>query len=186
MTKIYKSYLLLVFFILSLLGSAYAVKAPFSIDSMFVLPSSLERIENSAFEGTAVKTLVFSEGLQRVGDAVFENARYLTDIFFPSTIKQIGISAFPQNIAMKIHGAYGSYAEKWAREFNVTFYGYNLAELIVESGKTMKTKEIRFAQLTELPSPEKTPRANLQPSYREKSMKPQDRPELNPIDYRFP
>jgi hypothetical protein len=87
---------------------------------------------------------------------------------------------------MTIHGIPGSYVEKWAKECKVSFVWYTLSDLIVKNRKNEQFKTLCNAQFAELNPTKKLIRLTMQTSDETKSMRPQDRPELNPIDYKFP
>ena len=54
------------------------------------LPSSLQFIDDEAFEGTALQRLVLPDSVTEVGDRAFANNKDLMMIRFPDEIEQIG------------------------------------------------------------------------------------------------
>lgn len=148
-------------------------------------PGGLLLIEDEAFEGTSFKTLIFSDGFLRVGDRAFSNMSLLKNAWFPESTVFIADSAFFQSALLKIYGVDGSYAQSWAREHRIEFermdYWYTsppglenclwflifplFGVLLPDSDSKRIRRYLRALVI---------------------SMRPQDRPELNPIDYRFP
>lgn len=144
-------------------------------------PTSLLRVEEAAFDGTSFTELVFKKGLLLVGERAFSNMEHLKYVWFPSSTEYISESAFYWSSLEKIYGPDGTYAQKWAKEHHVEYERIDywptapsgvfisigmmfpvFGLLCPDSGKKRCHKRIII------------------------SMRPQDRPELNPIDYRFP
>lgn len=178
----------IVFFALAYfaLGMAYAEEDITASEKIFVLPSSLQRIEEGAFCETAVQTAFFPQGLLVIENNAFEDARGLQHIYIPPSTRYIADSAFPSNIDLVLHGVRGSYAQKWAKKHGVGFVAENIwkhkpnypgaaSVRIAEKGIVIHdvNQDISVRMIFE--------------SWNEiRSRRPQDRPELNPIDYRFP
>ena len=178
---------LLVFISLALFqsGLAHGDELGDSMDAVFVFPSSLEVIEDEAFVGTSAKTAVFSSGFLYIGERVFADAAFLTDVYIPSSTFFIGEHAFAENAGIVIHGVKDSYAQKWATEHSIPFVSDYLL-FIIDREKTAVAQEYSITQIIQIINPLKTINANKRKIYEGKSLRPQDRPELNPIDYRFP
>ena len=156
-------------------------------ESTFILPSSLEKIEDEAFENTAVKTIIFQNGLCSIGDYAFIGARNLTDVYVPATAKYIGKNSFPSNERLTLHGVMGSYAAKWAKEHEVPFMTSDIWILLNDSEIGSNTCRILIASyFYHAVNLEKSENMHGKDIDEGKSMRPQERPELNPIDYRFP
>ena len=185
-----KSIILMLTLLMALLlfssTTAYADKLEMKSQATYVLPLSLKEIEEEAFSGTAVETVVFPEGFLQIGEKVFENAWHLADVYLPETTEYIADSAFFITPNLTIHGIDGSYTMDWAYHHKIPFVVHNVWNAIIQSGRTnnSQTDAINWAFLTivllllfEF----------FRYSYCEvRSRRPQDRPELNPIDYRFP
>ena len=179
--------LLLAFMIiLPELGQAFAEDLASAQKTAFLLPASLVEIEDEAFANTAVKTVVFQDGLLHIGDFAFENAQFLTDIYIPSSVRKIGHSAFPHRRNIVLHAPEKSYAQAWAKEHRVS-YRANVSWSSRNDGRKtlriLKNASGLYRHLTD-PKDIHIPARRIEVPVR--SMRPQDRPELNPIDFRFP
>ena len=178
--------IVIICFVIISFNSAWAEETDDIQKTAFVLPAQLEKIEEEAFYGTAVKTVIFPTRLLRVEDGAFDNSLYLTDIFATTTIEYIGDNAFPHNLKYKIHGDDGSYVENWARDHQVQFVqNINLMGR-TDTEKELSTFSSTISQYNHYRGSEKEIRLHERNNGEEKSMRPQDRPELYPIDYRFP
>lgn len=155
-------------------------------NNVIIMPFSLECVENQAFEDTAVKTVVFQDGLLSIGDLAFANSRYLTDVYIPANTKYIGENAFPSNERLTIHGIIGSLVEKWAKEHQVPFVPSNIWNVADEGVGADHSKSISVDRFFHVVYYERNNHLHGRTENEGKSMRPQDRPELNPIDYRFP
>ena len=168
------------------LGPAYAEEnADFKTDS-FTFPSSLIEIEDEAFDGTAAQTVIFRNKLKHIGDKAFYNNRRLVDVYIPASVESLGTHVFQVSKSLRIHAAIGSRAHAWANEHHVTFVQANqpyrisvrrrltisLPNLISHYGRTILSPRVL--------------KLNARAEDEGRSMRPQERPELNPIDYRFP
>lgn len=154
------------------------------LDGNYVLPTSLERIEQEAFAGTAPIRVFISIRVQYIGDKAFENASRLQDICIPSSVQFIGEDVFPKRNSLTIYGQAGSYAEMWAESHLIAFVKTNYWELYRLFKKLLSSWNANvFRHTNTIKNNDDTVKA-LADSY--KSMRPQDRPELYPIDYRFP
>lgn len=163
---------------------AYANRAgPDFNESTFILPPSLQYVDEEAFAGTSVKTVVFQDGLLQILNDAFAHSEYLENIYIPSTVTLIADSAIPQGRGIVIHGVEGSYADNWASEHRFAFVGCDIWSSTY-SGKAFVNRQLQclfwiavFMTVLKLVGVAQ----NIF-----KSMRPQDRPELYPINYRFP
>ena len=185
-----KRLLILVLFtvlcILPLFDAACAEEIDSEKERIFVFPSSIEIIEDEAFEGTAVETVVFPEGLISIGSRAFENVLDIKDIYIPDTTAYIADSAFSITSKLTIHGITGSYAKDWANSHEIPFVPDNVWNAIVPSGRKSNTRTYSIKKVVAafvLIILLKYFRLSY---YELRSRRPQDRPELNPIDYCFP
>lgn len=168
--------------------SSFAEEQAFAdqTESVFVFPSSLQLIDEEAFEGTAVKTVFFPNGFIRIENDAFANNLYLTDIYIPPTTKYISETAFSSDENYIIHGVKESYAEEWAKKHKIPFVEENIWKLLLDNGKTVSVNEPAVDFLYNTVNPERIIKMVHRAEDEDESKRPQDRPELNPIDYRFP
>ena len=164
---------------------ASAEEPSFVQESIFVFPSSLQEIADEAFEGTAVRTVVFQNGLLQIGDHAFADTPCLTDAYIPASTEYIAESAFGGNEGLTIHGEEDSYPQQWAEEHHIAFTVANIWKPIpVKENKAgVQEMEVHFFITVH---PDQTVRSAFGATDEDESKRPQDRPELNPIDYRFP
>lgn len=96
----------------------------------FIPPASLRIIENDAFEGTALSTVILPDALESIGENAFANIPTLKSITIPNGTTNIDPNAFKGSNQVTITSAPKSYAKAWAQEnripFNpiVSFYAY--------------------------------------------------------------
>ena len=185
-----KPVLILVLFtvlcILPLFAGASAEEVDSGSIKTFVFPSSLKQIEEAAFEGTAVETVVFQEGFISIGSNAFKNAIYLRNVYIPDTTISIADSAFLETTDLTIHGLDSSYAKEWAYKQKIPFVVDNIWIEILPPVKTQKTRPdpikwyITILVLIVI--------IELFSFYdvEVRSRRQQDRPEMNPIEYCFP
>lgn len=152
----------------------------------FTLPGLLETIEDEAFEGIAAESITFSNSLLSIGERAFANNRYLKIVSIPESVKYIGDHAFDGSKDLVIYGLVKSYVAEWAREHDISFAS---SENVPDYSK--ERSKIRIAEICILLSficcdSEMIQRLRKHAKNAGRSMRPQDRPELNPIDYRFP
>ena len=155
-------------------------------EKVFILPTSLKEIEDEAFEGTAVKTAIFPEGLLYIRENAFGNASFLTDVYIPQSTTHIGEHAFPLHVNLVIHGVLGSYAEEWAKKANVIFIPTNMWSVLYTKEDNTGVQIISHEQININVHSEKAKKLHPREIGEGKSMRPQERPEINPIDYDFP
>ena len=154
--------------------------------TIFNVPSSVKIIAEEAFAGTIVQTVVFQSQVQFIGSNAFQDADYLKIIYIPDSVVFIAESAFPKNDGLTIHGVKGSYVQKWAEENS---FDYVVDDIWTD---TQTTEGIHVENLLCLfwiicPADENAFIRFFERIKRFiKSMRPQDRPELYPINYRFP
>lgn len=153
------------------------------MSSVSILPIYLQEIDDEAFYGTNLQGVAFGDQLVHIGVRAFENIHNLIDIYIPRSTTYIGMNAFPAGTA--IHGVKNSYALRWAR---ANGYRYTYDDIWDSSiWKQFNHLEILiYILFAVIPLSEDA--AQISRRIREVifSMRPQDRPELYPIDYRFP
>lgn len=181
--------LLLAFFFLTLIppGLASAQEDNTAPVAVYHLPAAIKVIEDEAFAKTGVKAVVFRAGIAHVGEKVFSGARFLTDIFFPASMKRLDDSFFPRNPGLTIHSLKNSNVADRVREQQIPFVQPN-AEILTPISANAIYSESRIPNnwRIRLLASEKQVNLHERGADEGKSLRPQDRPELNPIDYRFP
>lgn len=182
MKKTMARFVLLIFIVLFPRATGYAEQ----IDDIatFVFPSSLNTIEEEAFEGTAVKTVILPDGFQFIGEEAFRENSALTDVYIPPSTEYIADTAFPTNSDLVIHGVEDSYALEWAEEHHIPFIVDNIWKSIVGNGNTVRIQEIGLAFLSLIIIPKKI--TQIGSRAQDESIRPKNRPELYPIEYSFP
>lgn len=166
--------------------SAFAKEKEINAHDIFILPFSLQEIEEEAFANTAADTVIFPDGLLQIGKKAFEGVCNLIDIYIPESVEFIADTAFSLTSNLTIHGVNGSYAQDWAEKHSIPFVVDDIWNVFTLSGNSNNTKTnpinrfIATIVLIILFSLFKSCYYEL------RSRRPQDRPELNPIDYRFP
>lgn len=178
--------LMVVLMLLCLPALSFADDPVNETETSFVFPPSLSEIEGAAFSNTAVTTIIFPDGFLSVEDEAFMGADFLIDVYVPSTTVYIADSAFPQNDILTIHGIDGSYAEEWAKLHLVTFVVDDIWNTAVEPDTSSQANETPMTHNHSVVKPHKIMIAHDREEDEGISMRPQERSELNPIDYRFP
>ena len=151
----------------------------------YILPLSLQEIEEGAFSDTAAEEIIFPDGLIRIGENTFIGSK-LTDVFIPESTVDIAESAFSITSGFVIHGVKGSYAEEWAQKHRIRFVEENIWKLILDNRKTVSMQGLEIDFLSRTVHPDRIIKIVPRTEDVDESKRPQDRPELNPIDYRFP
>ena len=155
-------------------------------DYTFTFPSSLETIESEAFAGTEAQTATFQKRLQNIGKKAFHSAVNLKDVYLPDSVVIIADSAFPKNKGLTIHGVEGSFAQQWAEENGFEFVEDDIwADTQVSEVIHVETLLSLFWIVCSVDE-KAIIKFFTRIKWFTKSMRPQDRPELYPINYRFP
>ena len=152
---------------------------------VFVLPSALIAIESEAFEETAAELVILPNSLTTIGERAFANNRVLKSICIPESVVSIGEHAFDGIEDLVVRGTEGSYAAQWAEEHNIAFVQTETIYVLVEKLKKL-LKGCFYVSLSFSICPAAVFRRRRKADVIVRSMRPQDRPELYPIDYRFP
>ncbi len=147
------------------------------------VPFSLIRIEDEAFSGTKLRNILLNTQVEYIGNAAFGNNDNLQDVFIYERTSYIGFEAFSKKTI--IHGIEGSYAQQWSEKNGYSFIIDNTRKYSISGslisvlylysqfcffGFDVDTCEYRRKRV----------RAYV------KNMRPKERVELYPIDYRFP
>ena len=168
------------------LPTTYASEEGIDSQTTYIFPLSLQELEEDAFSGTAVEVVIFPDGFLHIGENAFSEARKLTDVYIPESTEYIADSAFSITQNLTIHGIDGSNAKEWAEEHQVPFVADNIWVALIRSGSSLNEQGIPTNHHAAAVNPEKMVAVHERSEDRIESRRPQDRPELNPIDYRFP
>ena len=153
---------------------------------VFSLPMNLVLIEDEAFAETAVEVISFPKSLVEIGERAFAGTYALREISIPDSVQYIADRAFEGCHDIIIHSEIDSYAANWAREHNVTLVSTENGSLIIEKRGKLLTWEFLIIASFNCVSQEVLLRLHTKRKNADCSMRPQDRPELYPIEYRFP
>ena len=92
-----------------------------SIIRLFHLPDSLQKIEDEAFEGTAVTEVILPETVTTIGERAFADIDNLRSIRIPIGTISIADNVFAGSNRVVITAAPNSYARAWAKKNHVPF-----------------------------------------------------------------
>ena len=159
---------------------------PASSEAVFRFPASLKTVGDNAFSGTVIEKAVFQSELETVGSSAFANTRNLTDVYLPSSVEYIAENAFERSDALTIHGAEGSYAQQWAQAHGIAFEAEEIRDAVPNFARARRDiwklvnllRIILFAALLISLTVYFTDERRL--------LRPRLRPEMHPLDYRFP
>lgn len=166
-------------------GPVHADELEISIQATFTLPLSLQVIEEDAFSDTAAEAIILPEGFQEIGDKVFAEMPKLTDVYIPETIEYISDSAFSSTDKLTIHGIADSYATEWASRHDIPFLVDDVWNVIILNAPSYSKINLicRYFDIIMLIALIALCRRG---KYFERNKRPQELPELNPIEYCFP
>lgn len=85
------------------------------------LPASVVKIEDEAFEGTALVKVELPENVEAIGEHAFANISTLINIRIPITTTYIASSAFEGSNRTTITAPGNSYARTWAKNHGLPF-----------------------------------------------------------------
>lgn len=181
--------------VLCLLFSTWSVSASVTADihefaqksdAVFKLPASLKIIGEEAFEGVSAITIVLPGSTESIGTRAFADNSALRAVYIPESVRYIGNQAFEKSQNVVIRANEDSYAASWARLHDIVCVQEENAETwFTRLGKLMQGSFFLTLSLTcVVPGDQYWQRRKK--AVFEVSMRPQDRPELYPINYRFP
>ena len=101
-------------------GLSFAKTASLKASS-FTLPASLQVIEDSAFEGTAIVSVGISESVSYIGERAFANIPTLLGVSIPDKTQFIGKEAFADSKQVTLTASSNSYARTWAKDNGYRF-----------------------------------------------------------------
>ena len=96
-------------------------------DDVLVIPASIDgyrvtAIGDGAFEGSKVKTVIISDGVENVGWFAFNGCTSLCSVTVPSSVKSIGHLAFGEGQErLTIYCHSGSFALAYAKSYGLTY-----------------------------------------------------------------
>ena len=181
---------ILSFFICMQAGTAFALpeRMQSNRDSPeaygMVLPASLVQIEEGAFENTAAESVFLPSMTAIIGNRAFASNRTLTRVFVPKSVESIGDQAF-EGKHLTLFGEKDSYAFTWAQMHNVAFVEQESMASQGKPGLRLLNENVFLLFNFGYMVPELYIQLKKKKSW-SRSMRPQDRPELYPINYRFP
>lgn len=168
------------------LPTTYADETGINSQTTYIFPMSLQEIEEDAFSGTAAEVVIFPDGFLHIGERAFAGAWNLTDVYIPESVEYIADTAFSITSDLKIHGIDESYAKEWAERHQIPFVADDIWSALPKDGSSLNEQGISGKQQVAAVNPEKVIAVHERSEDEKESKRPQDRPELNPIDYRFP
>jgi len=151
-----------------------------------IMPKSLQIVEEEAFANTAIQILVFQEGLQYVESNAFSSMLQLQEIYFPASVKSIADTAFSSSALKIIRGIQGTYAQEWADRHGIAFKQPDSIIQVAEKERISAAVLLAWIGILCLPPMNEVQKIKQYLRSFLISMRPQDRAELHPIDYRFP
>lgn len=94
--------------------------------TLLTLPATLDghpviAIGERAFENSSIAAIVLPEGLETVGWFAFYGCASLLNVTIPASVTSIGYAVFDGCKHVKIVGTSGSYAEKYAKSYGISF-----------------------------------------------------------------
>lgn len=152
----------------------------------FTLPASLKTIDESAFEGISAETVVIPDSVEIIGSRAFANNSALRTVHIAKSVRYIGDHAFGESSNVTIRGEENSYAAVWAQMHNVAFVPENSVPLwLIRIWKLLQGAFfLSLSCVCVIPETRTWQRGKKLAFIR--SMRPQDRLELYPINCRFP
>ena len=111
------------------------------LPAVFQLPSSLQSIEEEAFEGTAAAQVVLFDHVRRIQSRAFADMPYLEAVFIPESVLWLGDGVFSGAQSLTIYGVPGSFAETYARENQFVFQSVH-ALIPSDSGSVFKVRSL--------------------------------------------
>ena len=153
----------------------------------FNMPSDLKLVEAEAFIGTAEERIVFQPSLKSIGERAFADTAALKEVYIPSSVVYISDNAFQGVGKLTVYGVPRSYAQGWAKKHGYSFVTVDIWMQLDDS----RASWVYIEGLNPEWNVWDTPLTGItfdagRIGNEWASKRPQQRPELNPIDYRFP
>lgn len=173
-------------FVISCIFLGFASADAESDNRTFEFPSSLERIEDEAFEGTAIEIMILPEGVLYIGENVFQVVCSLKEVYIPDSVVYIADSAFMNDGLYTIHGVKGSCAEDWAKQHKVPFIETETLRFMLNNEPIFDGEKTARDAIDEILDSFGPCRTGNKPQRNDRSLSPKDRPEFHPINFWFP
>lgn len=152
-------------------------------EQVAMFPRNLRIVEQEAFAGTSLNKIIFEYGLLKIESKAFSDIDTLREVFIPESTEYIGYQAF--YIKAVLYGVHDSYVEEWASE---NCYRFIVEDIWSHDSSTQRVSlELLWIFICfACPSDHNVVHIKRRIYEFVKSMRPQDRSELYPINYRFP
>lgn len=108
-------------------GTTATVTGYTGSDEVLVIPASIDgyrvtAIGDGAFEGSKVKSVIVSDGIENIGWFAFNGCTSLRSVTVPSSVKSIGHLAFGEGQdLLTIYCHSGSFALAYAKSYGLTY-----------------------------------------------------------------
>lgn len=117
------------------------------------IPSSIISLGDYVFSSsTGLKSIYIQNGLTSIGKFIISNCQNLKNIFIPSSVTSIDRTAFftpdeyyfDYTINVTIFGFKGSYAEEYAKNYNIKFLEYMVSTPKITNAQVIDVKSIKL------------------------------------------
>lgn len=110
-------------FVLLFSFSVYSADSTYENTEQYIsyFPYSLTSVEDEAFQGSSLNTIVFFDNLQTIREKAFAGTDKLKYIYLPASVEYIAGDAFDHSKQLTFFGEKGSYAEDWAKKNKFPF-----------------------------------------------------------------
>lgn len=150
------------------------------------LPAALQIVDEEAFKDTALKTVEFDDQIRCIMSQAFSDTEDLLHVYIPEGVELIAEDAFSCSGLQVIHGIANSYTQTWANDHGICFIEDDIWNSRAAARDChFEVFLVLFSYLVPIDSTGKINR-RCRARVFIRSMRPQDRIELYPINYRFP
>ncbi|MGN0518858.1 MAG: leucine-rich repeat protein, partial [Acutalibacteraceae bacterium] len=109
------------------------------------IPSSVISLGDYTFtEATGLKSVYIQNGLTSIDKYTFDHCSSLNNIFIPNSVTSIDKTAFKYSTKVTIYGFKDSYAEEYAKSYNIKFLEYMLSTPKITKTQVMGVKNIKL------------------------------------------
>ncbi len=151
-----------------------------------VFPRSLQSIGEEAFSKTKLQCVVFENETVSIGEKAFYNTKALKAAYIPSSVAYIADDAFQESSLKVVFGIHSSTAQKWAADQGLLFILKDIWPTIKGIDYSHNAILISLLPFAILRDDKRLLWLKRRILFFIRSMRPQDRIELYPINYRFP